>query len=122
MAKKAALSVRISASTKQALEQTAIKDRRSVASLVDKIMADYLQAARTNRPRKYKTPDDVANANLMDLRLPTGKTLSQSTASELAAVGHAYNQLAKNTAFQERLAGAKLGGLLTGSKPKKRKT
>src|SRR5258708_33099431 len=102
MAKKAALSVRISASTKQGLEKAAAKDRRSVASLVDKIMADYLEAARTNRPRKYKTPDEVDGANLMNMRLPTVTTLSQSTASELAAAGQAYNQLAKNTAFQEQ--------------------
>jgi hypothetical protein len=46
MAKKAALSVRISESTKEAIDKEAAKERRSTASLVEIILMDFLQETR----------------------------------------------------------------------------
>lgn len=92
MVKKAALSVRIHESTKAAVEKAAAMDRRSVASLVDLILADATQAQRTGRPKKYSDLDEQlgAGGNLMDLLLPTGKTVAESTGEEIKAVAEAY--------------------------------
>jgi hypothetical protein len=38
-----ALSIRVSDDVKAAIEKAAAKDRRSIASLVEKILADWLQ-------------------------------------------------------------------------------
>ena len=43
MAKQAALSIRIDESIKRAIAKAAAKDHRSTASLVEKILADYLK-------------------------------------------------------------------------------
>jgi hypothetical protein len=56
MVKKAALSVRISESTKKALDEAAAKDHRSTASLVEIILADFIQSNLTGAPRKYRWP------------------------------------------------------------------
>lgn len=44
MTKKAALSIRISTQLKKAIERAAADDGRSVASLVQKVLSDYLKA------------------------------------------------------------------------------
>jgi hypothetical protein len=49
MVKKAALSIRIPESTKKAIDRAAVKDHRSTASLVNAILADWLEA---HAPRK----------------------------------------------------------------------
>jgi hypothetical protein len=84
-------SVRISDSTKKALEKEAAKERRSTAALVDIILGDWLQSRLTGAPRKYLTPDEqlAAGGKLMDMLLPNGKTLGESTAAELEAFGDA---------------------------------
>jgi hypothetical protein len=53
MVKKAALSLRISESTKKALDNEAIKEQRSTASLVQIILRDFLQAQLSGGRRKY---------------------------------------------------------------------
>ena len=62
MVKKAALSVRINESTKAAVEKAAAKDRRSVSSLVEIILADATQAQKTGRPKKYPDLDEQLSA------------------------------------------------------------
>jgi hypothetical protein len=51
MVKKAALSVRISASTKKALEKAADEEHRSTAALVEIILRDWLHSRLIGAPR-----------------------------------------------------------------------
>jgi hypothetical protein len=65
--------------------------------LVEKILADWLQARMTGRPKKYLAADEqlAAGGKLMDLLLPTDKTLGESTGAEIRAVVKALAAAAK---------------------------
>lgn len=94
MVKKAARSVRISASTKAAIDKAAA-NRRSTASLVEIILRDWARGQITGR-KKYPSPDELGpDERLMDMLLPTGKTVGQSTKAELKALGKAYQEAVK---------------------------
>jgi len=91
MAKQAALSIRILQTIKQEIDNLAAKEHRSTSSLVEKILADYLQAAKTGMPLRYPALDEylAGGGNLTEYPLPTGKTLGNSTKAELAAAAEA---------------------------------
>ena len=75
MPKSEAISVRVSAETKAAAEKAAEADRRSVASLVEKILAEWLKAngylktaAKSPHPEKEEFTDpDEADRHFRDL-------------------------------------------------------
>jgi predicted transcriptional regulator len=52
MVKKAALSIRIPESVKKAIDRAAVKDRRSTSSLVEIILADWLEAHAPRKPEQ----------------------------------------------------------------------
>ena len=87
MAKKAALSVRISATVKKGIDRAAIADKRSTSALVEIILADYLAAAVTGKSKKFP---NLAGGQLLDLPMPNGKRLGDAT-----GVGRAYGEIAK---------------------------
>ena len=89
MAKKAALSVRISATVKKGIDRAAIADKRSTSALVEIILADYLAAAVTGKS-KIPNPEYLAGGQLLDLPMPNGKRLGDAT-----GVGRAYGEIAK---------------------------
>jgi hypothetical protein len=98
MAKQSALSIRVLQSIKRDIDKAAAKEHRSTSSLVEKILADYLHAAKTGQPLKYPEPGEhlAAGGNLYDLPLPTGKTLGDSTKAELEQVAEATSLVGRH--------------------------
>jgi hypothetical protein len=60
--------------------------------VVERIEADLFRHNVMGLPLKYPSPDEtLANGgNLLDMLLPTGKTLGMSTGEEIELVGRAY--------------------------------
>ena len=75
MAKKAALSVRISATVKKGLDRAARADKRSTSALVEIILADYLAAAGRGKS-KIPNPEEhlAAGGQAPDVPIPNKKT------------------------------------------------
>ena len=90
MAKKAALSVRISATVKKGLDRAARADKRSTSALVEIILADYLARAGKGKSKIHPEEHLAAADQALDLQIPKGKKLGDST-----GVGRAYGEIAK---------------------------
>jgi predicted transcriptional regulator len=90
--KTAALSIRISQLTKDAIDRLAAEDRRSTSSLVEKILADAVGAKEMGGVQKYPEMDEwvAAGGNLMDMPTPTGKKIGDLTREEVEVLAKAY--------------------------------
>jgi hypothetical protein len=72
------------------------------AALAWLLLTDMLEAERSGVPRKYRTSVEqlAQGERLLDLLLPTGKTLGQSTFGECEAVAEAWKLVAAQLAVR----------------------
>jgi hypothetical protein len=101
MAKQAALSMRILASIKRGIDKAASKEHLSTSSLVEKILDDYLRAAKTGSPRKYARPDEWTAAGSKS----TGKKLGDATCRDPQSYGMAEAETYLARKLDERQGG-----------------
>ena len=81
MKKDIVYSIRMSILVRQALKRAAKKERRTVASLLDKIILDYLEEQRYLLPSE--TGSDRRNFNRSKITLPATTSVNSGAAAEI---------------------------------------